>query len=86
MRAKKGVVNKKLKIISVMQLVCNFAFARGPSLDLLFSTLLSRVFLTLRSTASCANCKRVARYMVICRPGELRINQFGYYQRTIISS
>ena len=83
MRAKKGVVNKKLKIISVMQLVCNFAFAR---LDLLFSTILSRIFLNLRSTASCANCKRVARYMVICRPGELRITQFGYYQRTIISS
>ena len=38
MRAKKGVLSRKLKIIQVMQLVCNFAFAQGQSLVLLLST------------------------------------------------
>ena len=38
------------------------------------------------STASCATCKRVLRYMVTSRPQEARITQFGYYQRTNISS
>ena len=41
--AKKGVLNRRLKIISVMQLVCNSAYARGQSL-VYYSLLFSRIF------------------------------------------
>lgn len=85
MRAKKCVLIRKLKIISVMHW-CAILHLHKAQVSSYRSRRVSRIFLALGSTASCAHCKRVARYMVIFRPPEKKNPQFGYYRRRNISS
>ena len=85
MRAKKCVLIRKLKIISVMHW-CAILHLHKAQVSSYRSRRVSRIFLALGSTASCADCKRVATYIVIFRPLKPKTTQFGYYQRTNIIS